>query len=354
MRTIELLSNVKYITSGLAPTAANLNVGELAFGRLTIDGKYHIFGNNGTGVTDIVLDSVENLLKAMSLDKVLANGNTAENISILLSGVSDGYKVQSPTGSSELIGDELNIRRGSLTLTAEADEIRVVDSTLSPEGQLDTISFSIAHGFLDQGYKVLTGNPATSRNAFTPAEQALMRDRISTYSRSEIEGKLSAIFDYKGTIDTYANLLKLTGMKSGDTYQVVDRESKLYAWVANADGTTGKWEILGFILDLSNYYTIQQVEDLVAATRELLEARIGAVETRTTVNENDIADIDVRLKTAQKDIDDHKVAPRTHSTNDYTDGDVEKVGRMVITGDGSKVLTNDGEYSEVVFVVEAI
>ena len=50
---IQLLSNVKIITSGQMPTPDNLQPGEAAFGKLTSDGKYHLFGNSDGEVVDI-------------------------------------------------------------------------------------------------------------------------------------------------------------------------------------------------------------------------------------------------------------------------------------------------------------
>lgn len=48
---IQLISNVKIITSGAAPTTENLLPGQAAFGKLNSDGKYHLFGNTGETCT---------------------------------------------------------------------------------------------------------------------------------------------------------------------------------------------------------------------------------------------------------------------------------------------------------------
>ena len=44
---LKLFSNIKLIKSGNVPTTSDLEIGEAAFGRITGDGKYHIYGNPG-------------------------------------------------------------------------------------------------------------------------------------------------------------------------------------------------------------------------------------------------------------------------------------------------------------------
>lgn len=80
---IQLMSNVKIITSGTTPTTTNLLPGQAAFGKLTADGKYHLFGNTGEGggagkVVDIVLDTYSSLqiLQEKSVN-ITSNGQTS-------------------------------------------------------------------------------------------------------------------------------------------------------------------------------------------------------------------------------------------------------------------------------------
>ena len=76
---IQLLSNVKIITSGQMPTPDNLQPGEAAFGKLTSDGKYHLFGNSDGEVVDIILSTLEGMSPGTSdLQQVLENGNTTD------------------------------------------------------------------------------------------------------------------------------------------------------------------------------------------------------------------------------------------------------------------------------------
>ena len=81
--SIQLLSNVKIITSGNVPTTANLLPGQAAFGKINSDGKYHLFGNTGEGgdgigkVVDIVLDTYS-AISAANLETVLTSGNTTK------------------------------------------------------------------------------------------------------------------------------------------------------------------------------------------------------------------------------------------------------------------------------------
>lgn len=65
------------------------------------------------------------------------------------------------------------------------------------------------------------------------------------YTKTEIDGKLSGAFHYKGTKDTVSNLPS-TGNVTGDLWHVTANSGE-YAW----DGT--EWQELGSVIDLSGY-----------------------------------------------------------------------------------------------------
>ena len=49
---MNISGKVRLITSGNVPTTDNLRVGELAFGKITDDGKVHLYGNPGNGTAE--------------------------------------------------------------------------------------------------------------------------------------------------------------------------------------------------------------------------------------------------------------------------------------------------------------
>jgi len=72
------------------------------------------------------------------------------------------------------------------------------------------------------------------------------------YTKTEVDGKVASVYKYRGTVSTYSNL-PTTGLTIGDVYNVAADGSN-YAWT----GTT--WDKLGGDIDLSGYYTKEQVD----------------------------------------------------------------------------------------------
>lgn len=70
-------------------------------------------------------------------------------------------------------------------------------------------------------------------------------DKNNTYSKTEIDTKLVAIYKYRGTTASYSNLPS-TGLTVGDVYNVEDTGDN-YAW------TGTEWDKLGSTIDLTDY-----------------------------------------------------------------------------------------------------
>lgn len=75
------------------------------------------------------------------------------------------------------------------------------------------------------------------------------------YTKTEIDGKVSGVFHYKGTKATVAQLPS-SGNEVGDVWHVTADNGE-YAW----DGTT--WQELGSTVDLSSYYTKTETDTLL-------------------------------------------------------------------------------------------
>ena len=99
-----------------------------------------------------------------------------------------------------------------------------------------------------------------------------------TYNREEIDGKVSGVFHFKDTLESI-DMLPVENNIIGDVYQVGEHE---YVW----NGTT--WVELGFVVDLSNYATKTDVnnvaEDISSHITETkvvladLDTRVGDLE----------------------------------------------------------------------------
>lgn len=98
------------------------------------------------------------------------------------------------------------------------------------------------------------------------------------YTKTDVDGKVSGVFHFKGTVDN-KEALPTDGNTTGDVYQVGDRE---YAW------NETEWVELGFVVDLSNYATKIEVNDVaedianhITETKVVLEdldTRVGDLE----------------------------------------------------------------------------
>lgn len=92
----------------------------------------------------------------------------------------------------------------------------------------------------------------------------------NTYTKEQVDGKLTGLFHFSGTAESYNTLPETAN--NGDVYQVGDKE---YAW----DGNT--WVELGISVDLSNYATkndVKTVENQVSTNTSAI-ADLQAVDT---------------------------------------------------------------------------
>lgn len=90
---------------------------------------------------------------------------------------------------------------------------------------------------------------STVQASLNKADSALQEHQSLSnyYTKSEVDGKVSSVYKYKGTVATYS-ALPSTGLTIGDVYNV-ESDGSNYAWT----GTT--WDKLGGDIDLSNYQT---------------------------------------------------------------------------------------------------
>lgn len=261
---IQLMSNVKIITSGIAPTTANLLPGQAAFGKLTADGKYHLFGNTGEGggagkVVDIVLDTYASL-SAISFDDALKAGNTTKLSAIF----------QDAEGNTKV------------TISSAGVEVA--------EGGKITI------GGKDMFYAGLA--------SVSEDDAAKMRGLLSVYSKAEVDGMVAGAFHFKGDVEAFTNLP--TDAKAGDVYVVktaggtdihdvkVNANDSVAYVDAHGDDPAG-WIVLSGVFDLSAYYTSEQVDGLLASY-----AKSADVYTKTAADDKFLSKTDADTTYAKK------------------------------------------------------
>ena len=362
---VQLMSNVKIITSGTAPTTENLLPGQAAFGKLNSDNKYHLFGNIGEGggagkVVDIVLDTYSSLA-AITLDQVLQAGNST-TLDIEFKETSEGPAVT-------IIGkDGLTI--GTTTVTSA--------------------------GFKDNGYAVLSANPSNTIDT-TAAQQ--MRTFLDTYSKAEVDAFVAGVFVFKGSV-AYENL-PTEDVKVGWTYNILSvpasgatdvhgqaikaGDNVVYVAASETpdDEHEAGWDALAgtVTVDLSNYYPKSETYSKTE-TNNLLDAKANTTDVYTKTDadgkfatQETVSGINTRLTTAEGKItaiedagyqtaDDvnqiltngHYVADESyvHTDNNFDNAAKAKVDAIVTNGDGTKVLTDNGTYQTLELSVVAI
>lgn len=84
-----------------------------------------------------------------------------------------------------------------------------------------------------------------------------------TYTKTEIDNKVSSVYKYKGSVATY-NDLPSQNLTIGDTYNV-ESDGSNYSW----NGTS--WDKLGGDIDLSDYYTKSQTNTLLGGKQNTID-----------------------------------------------------------------------------------
>ena len=89
-------------------------------------------------------------------------------------------------------------------------------------------------------------------------------DSMETDLTNYIDERLTVVYKFKGTVNTYADLASITEKENGDVYNVISGNGTTppgtnYAWNVSG-GTSGEWDALGGSVDLSNYATTAALE----------------------------------------------------------------------------------------------
>lgn len=249
---IKLVSNVGIITSGVAPTTDNLLPGQAAFGKISTDNKYHLFGNTGEGgdkgkVVDIIVDTISSTVHPDTLEQVLTAGNqTTLDITF-----------DASTGNMTIIGhDGISVSDGSRSLSMKAGE-----------------------GFKDGGFSVLSANP---NNSIDASEQNQMRSAIKVLSETEVKALVSKVYRIKGTVQSFDVLINDTTYtpEEGDVWNIktaggkdrydVDIKAGDNIVYIGPDKTVD-WDVVSGTVDLSNYYTKGEIDSIKSNLQDKID-----------------------------------------------------------------------------------
>ena len=89
------------------------------------------------------------------------------------------------------------------------------------------------------------------------ADAADVYKKTETYSKAEVDGKVSGVYHYKGSVANRAALPASPAV--GDVYNIQDEDGQNVAWTGSA------WDALGATVDLSAYDTAQTTQGKITA-----------------------------------------------------------------------------------------
>ena len=176
-------------------------------------------------------------------NKVLSDNNYSDADKAKLNGIEENANnYVLPIASEETLGG-IKIGKG-----LEIDEHGIVTTIVNPD--------------ITMKWSQITNTPSTLAGYG-------ITDAATKEELEELESKLSDVFKYKGSVETYADLLAIQDPAIGDVYNVIETE-KNYAWSGEA------WDDLGGIIDLSNYWS---KDELVSLTAEDIDEITGSAST---------------------------------------------------------------------------
>lgn len=103
-----------------------------------------------------------------------------------------------------------------------------------------------------------------------------------TYTKDEVNSKITGVYKYKGSVQTYADL-PTQNNQEGDVYNVIQAYQEYPAGTNFAWTSQNTWDALGGNIDLSNYYTKEQVDDVAIKTHKQIVLGANGVQEGTGV-----------------------------------------------------------------------
>ena len=115
---------------------------------------------------------------------------------------------------------------------------------------------------------------------------------VNYYTKTEVDNKVSSVYKYQGSVNTYADLPS-SGQVVGDVYNVVTADTTHgipaggnVAW----NGTA--WDYLGGDIDFSNYYTKAQVDTSLNGKVDKVTGKQLSTEDYTSAEKTKLANIE--------------------------------------------------------------
>ena len=177
---------------------------------------------------------------------------------------------------------ESEIQRVEGVVATKADQTALEGAVQTLEGKIDekaTKATTLAGYGITDAYTQEQINDAL----------ALKADKADTYTKAEVDAKVSSVYKFKGSVATVEDL-PTEGNVEGDVYNV-QATGENYAWVAATDTEEGHWDDLGGDIDLTPYLTKAE-----ASTTYETIANVSALANRLDTKDGELqAAIDTKV-----------------------------------------------------------
>lgn len=176
--------------------------------------------------------------------------------------------------AEQILKTIFQIKRGQSAAWASVNPVLRVGE---PGFEIDTNKLKIGNGVDAYNDLPYLTDAEIARIEGLEASLSLKANIADVYTKSEIDGLISGIYSYKGTVKSFADL-PTEGLKSGDVYNIETAdETHGIAAGDNVAWNGESWDKLAGFIDLSKYATI---EDLAA-----LEVGISKDEVKKSYKE---------------------------------------------------------------------
>lgn len=241
-----------------------------------IDSKWSLFGSSYGPATDSIFGLV----------KVGSNlTNTSGTVSL------SKANVDSALGYEAIAGIRVNG-----TKLSPVDRIAEITVPIDYATQQDIDnSFTNANVIKGLGYSPIE-NVSFNGIDLTKANNRVDIDMngyaTETWTEEQIGNKLTSLYIFKGSVQTYGELLSIQNPSVGHTYNVVignDPDTQEAVWPSFSAGTNfawdgDEWDALGGTLDLSNYYKKSEMDELLAKKANAVHNHDDRYYTETEVD----------------------------------------------------------------------
>ena len=200
--------------------------------------------------------------------------------------------------------DESNYyNKDYIDATIRATQLKAKDDTTAVDNKVNTLSATHSSDIL------MLRNDITQINA----------QFADYYNKSDVDSKVSGVFKFMGSKATLEDLPQ-TGNRDGDVWNVISDNNNNYVWTA-AHG----WESLGPIVNLSNFYTKdvidQKLSGLLTAdnvytkaqsyNRTEIDDKINNVKSTVSLNQTSLSNLANRVDTHTADFTAFKISTNT-------------------------------------------